>query len=375
MPELPSISHPSKQLRDLLIAVNTVAASDRRTACRLGRALALGSAAEAALDGHDSRPLLRRALRLRPRAPAIARREEERCQAVGARLVTILDRDYPPTLHDLELPPPVLYCRGDLGAEPRLAIVGSRRSDPYGLEIAEMFARDLAARGLVIVSGLALGIDAAAHRGAMGAPGRTAAVLGCGIDILYPTRNRRLAEAIPSAGAILSEYPLGTPPLPAHFPVRNRIIAALALATFVVRATPKSGSLITARHALDLGREIFALPGNVLDPRSIGPNSLIRDGAHPVQHPRDIVEALPTAVQLELDSPSAGRSSLSDLGPRSHALLELLPPGEPVAQDQLVARSGLSIDQTLGALLELELAGYVTRHPGPSFVRRATTAC
>jgi DNA processing protein len=234
----------------------------------------------------------------------------------------------------------------------------------------------MASAGLTVISGLALGIDAAAHRGALDAGAPTVAVLGCGIDIDYPYRNRHLAADIAGTGAIISEFPLGSQPRGWCFPVRNRIIAALATGTLVVRATPFSGSLITARHALDLGRDVYAVPGDIFDQRSVGTNSLIRDGALPIQHPREILESLPLADQFNLVPPTTSKhenTTPDDLEDRLAALLATLPVGRAVTEETAVASSALSLDQTLAALLELEMLGLIERHPGPSFLRHAAS--
>jgi DNA processing protein len=216
--------------------------------------------------------------------------------ALGARVLTLVDRDYPLELAGIAQPPPVLFVRGELPAAPVVAIVGSRLADGYGLEVAARFARHLAAAGVAVVSGLARGIDAAAHEGALSVPlGRTVAVLGCGMGVDYPPCHARLAAAIAARGALLSEFPCGTLPRPWCFPVRNRTIAALAAVTLVVQATPRSGSLATARHARELGRPVFAVPGPVSSPLSWGPHALLRRGALLAGHPEDILDALHTA--------------------------------------------------------------------------------
>jgi DNA processing protein len=252
-----------------------------------------------------------------------------------------------------------------------VAIVGSRRADPYGLEVAEQFACQLAVRGITVVSGLALGIDSAAHRGTLAAKGRTVAVLGCGIDSVYPRTNKRLAAEIAVKGTVLSEFPIGTPPHAWNFPIRNRIIAALCVGTLVVRATPRSGSLITVRHALDLGLDVYAVPGNIFDQRSVGPNTLIREGALCVQHPRDIVDSLPLEVQSRLRLPASETEAAPPVPARLKPLLESLPLDGVVPQDEVVSRSLLSIEDALSGLLELEMGGWIRRYPGPTYSRRS----
>lgn len=275
---------------------------------------------------------------------------------------------YPTALEELGRPPPVLYIRGKVPAAPAISIVGSRNSDRYGVKASELFARELAGVGLTIVSGLAKGVDTAAHRGALAVPGgRTVAVLGCGIDIAYPRGSGTLAADIAQCGAVISEFPVGTPPLPEHFPQRNRVLAALGHGTLVVRATQRSGSLITARLALELGREIYALPGDVFDSRSVGPNCLIRDGATPVQHPIEILEGLPLEVQdrlreieLEPDEGEPPPEHLTDL-------YELLEFHGCATAEALAEMSGQPLVAVLALLTELEIGGWVERLPGSIF--------
>ncbi len=206
---------------------------------------------------------------------------------------------YPAILNEIYDPPLILYCRGQVEVLelPGLAIVGTRRPTFYGLQMAQGLAFDLGKRDLVIVSGLARGVDAAAHRGCLEAKGRTVAVLGCGIDVVYPREHRQLTQMIAESGALLSEFPPGTSPAPQNFPVRNRIISGMSLGTVIVEASEYSGSLITARLAMEQNREVFAVPGNLTSPQSFGPNYLIKQGAKLVQIWRDIVEELPADVR------------------------------------------------------------------------------
>jgi DNA processing protein len=315
----------------------------------------------------------------------------------GARVITVLDPDYPRELAGIALPPPVLYVRGRLPAAPAVAIVGSRLADGYGLEIAARFARHLAAAGVVIVSGMARGIDAAAHEGALAAPlGRTVAVLGCGMGVDYPPGQARLAAAIAARGALVSEFPCGTPARPWCFPVRNRTIAALAAVTLVVQATPRSGSLDTARHARDLGRPVYAVPGPVLSPLSWGPHTLLRHGALLAGHPEDILAALPAAGEIQPEAiPADGREGADGKAPpaaaaaaattampavpevpaipEAAAVLAALRPraasgGRPRrSPDQVAALADLALDTVLSVLLELEIAGKVERLRGPAY--------
>ena len=361
-------------LKNLLIAMNLSPELSREAACRLGAAVPewLGTTPERVTEvspQYGVKPrFLRAALRCArdPRPPS--QRERTLAQQHGASLITRLDDDYPRALFDLDLPPPVLYVRGRLPGRPAISIVGSRKTDPYGIEVAESFSSELSASGLAIVSGLALGVDSAAHRGCLAADGQTVAVAGCGVDVDYPRSNRLLAQQIPSHGAIVSEFPIGTQPEPRNFPVRNRIIAALGSGTLVVRGTPRSGSLITAGAALTLGRLVWAIPGNIFDSRSMGPNCLIRDGAHPVQTPTELIETLPTSIQARLTRLERSDEQLPDRQDLAK-LLQAIPPGSVADQSALLTATGLAVEKILGLLMELEIGGYLKRYPGPAWGR------
>ncbi|MDX1384568.1 MAG: DNA-processing protein DprA, partial [Thermoanaerobaculia bacterium] len=253
-----------------------------------------------------------------------------------------------------------------------VAIVGSRACDAYGRAAAELFAGRLAAAGLVVVSGLARGIDTFSHRAALAAPdGRTVAVLGCGLGVDYPRGSESLRRRILEQGAIVTEFPPGCSPQPRNFPIRNRIIAALGHACLVVQAAKRSGSLITAHLALELGRDVFAVPGRIFDDRSAGTNALIRDGAHPVQSPDDLLETLPVAVKERL--PAGTPATVGELpGGIAAAILDATAVGSPRTVDDICERSGVSASQAVSALVELELDGHVVRHPGSAYSRRAT---
>lgn len=311
--------------------------------------------------------------------------EIARATEIGATLVTLVDADYPPVLADLGLhAPPVLYVRGHLPEGPAMAIVGSRKADAYGLEVAGWFARRLAAAGLIIVSGFARGIDQAAHRGALSAragTGRTAAVLGCGLDIDYPRNSRRTAAEITRRGCLLSEFPLGWQPRPWHFPIRNRIIAALGFGSIVVRAANRSGSLITARLALDLGREVYAVPGSVLSRESAGAHLLLRDGAIPALDPDALLETLPTAVLEALErqtlqappsdrSPEGADSVDDDVDSDVNGLLVALRSGARTPEE-LASTLSLPIPGVLATLARLEIDGLVRRYEGASYALMA----
>lgn len=300
-------------------------------------------------------------------------RELQRAQAAKVEIITRSDPSYPAELLQLDLPPPVLYLRGQLVQRPRLAVVGSRAATRYGIEAAGSLASELAVAGITIVSGMARGIDAAAHQGALSAvAGRTVAVLGCGVDVPYPRGHRALAARIADRGALVSEFGFGVEPRPWHFPVRNRLIAALSAGTLVVEAAARSGSLITARLALELGREVFAVPGRIFDRKAIGPNTLIRDGATPVQQPRDVLEALvPARTAEDTGAQSNSPNVIPAPGGSAGRIVAALPPGDAISPEDLARALDLPIDRLLSELLELELAGWVRREPGPMFRRSA----
>jgi DNA processing protein len=296
------------------------------------------------------------------------------------RALSPADARYPSRLAEVPDAPATLHVRGALVDADALAvaIVGSRRATPYGLDVAETLAADLAARGVTIVSGLARGIDAAAHRGALRVGGRTLAVLGSGVDVIYPPENRRLAAEITERGALLSQFAPGTPPLPQNFPTRNQVIAALSLAVVVVEAAEKSGSLITARLAAELGREVLAVPGRITAPESRGANRLIQDGAHVAMGWEDVVGVLPERWKARVtatagigragDAAAAGRGALEGEPSGYRSILELL--GEdPIDIDHVIERSGLGAGRVSAALLELELEGRVRQIEGKRFVR------
>ena len=280
------------------------------------------------------------------------------------------DDGYPLHLRSLSDSPP-LYVRGALLREDALAvaIVGSRRASPYGLGVAEDLARDLAARGVTIVSGLARGIDTAAHRGALAAGGRTLAVLGCGLDRAYPPENRALAGEIAARGAVLSQFPPGTPPLARHFPARNRIIAGLTLGTVVVEAAESSGALITAGLAGDLGRLVCAVPGRTTSPLSRGTNGLIRDGATLVRDWMDVVNELPAVWRDCVHAVDDAMTAPPVMQPGDERILLDLLGEEPLPIDRLIAASQLGAGRTSAALVGLEVSGWVRQVPGQRYVR------
>jgi DNA processing protein len=281
----------------------------------------------------------------------------------GHAVLTLADADYPRPLLEIADPPALLYLHGrrELLARPALAVVGSRNPTPQGVSNAEQFARSLSAAGLTIVSGLALGIDAAAHRGGLDRPGSTIAVLGTGADILYPERNRMLGERICREGLIVSEFPLGTPPLSSNFPRRNRIISGLTRGCLVVEAALASGSLITARLAAEQGREVFAIPGSIHSPHAKGCHALIKQGAKLVESAQDVLQEIGMqgieAAPAPIDPASAGL--LADLG------------YDPCDIDTLCARSGLTADRVSAMLLQLELDGKIASLPGGLYQRNS----
>jgi DNA processing protein len=302
---------------------------------------------------------------------------DETPRAGAARALTRADAEYPADLRAVDDAPEILHVHGDLmdGDALAVAIVGSRRATPYGLEQADLLAADLAARGVTIVSGLARGIDAAAHRGALRVGGRTIAVLGSGVDVVYPPEHRRLADEIAARGAVVSQFAPGTPPLPQNFPIRNRVIAALSRAVVVVEAAERSGSLITARLAAELGREVLAVPGRVTSPESRGANRLIQDGAAVAMGWEDVVGALPerwkaclTAAAPVPPAASSNRGAEPPPGAAGRRVLSLL--GEdPVDIDAVIAQSGLGAGRVAATLLDLELQGRVRQIEGKRFVR------
>ena len=363
--------------RELLIALNAAPEISRPAAYRLAQELDRWCEADAPADRLAAeigvpRAQMRRALAARQPAAAVAARETAEAERLGGRILTLEDATYPPGLRHLPPPPPVLYLRGEIPPGPALAIVGSRRPDAYGQEAAELFARTLAAAGVTIVSGFARGIDAAAHRGALAVTdGRTLAVLGCGLGVDYPRGHLRLAAEIAGRGALISEFPCAAIPRAWHFPLRNRSIAALSAGTLVVQAAMRSGSLITARHALDLGREVWAVPGRIFDESSLGANGLIREGAQLAQHPADVLEVILPLSGVPIPpaaEPTPGPALELPSGLAGQVLAEL-PPGTTRVAEEIAVRLETPVDRVLAALLELELAGWVKRLPGTAYGR------
>jgi DNA processing protein len=308
-----------------------------------------------------------------------AAREAEQARQLGASFLMIRDAAYPALLKEIFDPPLLLYARGDLAlvGAPAIGIVGTRRPTAYGRAMAERLANDLAARGLVIVSGLARGVDSAAHRGALQVGGKTIAVLGTGMDVPYPAENKKLLAEIAEKGLLLSEFPLGSFPAPQNFPIRNRIIAGLSLGVVVVEAAQYSGSLITARLAMEQNREVFGVPGAVTNKNSWGPHIRIKQGAKLVQDWQDVVEELPAEVRRALiSSPDAtsepGKPSLfaESLSEREQAIYGLLQVDEPVHIDEILdTLAQFSSSEVLATLLDLEFKSLVRQLPGKNFVK------
>jgi DNA processing protein len=300
-----------------------------------------------------------------------------------SEIIPFDDARYPARLKEIYDPPLVLYVRGNVGllTQPGLGVVGTRHPTPYGMGMAERLSNDLASRGLVIVSGMARGVDTHAHRGALNGKGKTVAVWGTGIDVPYPRENKRIAEAIIVAGgALVSEFPVGAFAAPQNFPIRNRIISGLSLGVLVVEAGEYSGTRITARCALEQGRDIFAVPGNVTNKNSWGPNTLIKQGAKLTATWEDIWEELPTEVKLQLEanwrveSSNAGEASLfadSQLSPHEKRIFALLKPDEATQLDEIIEKleGEVSSAEIFSALFELELAGKIKQLPGKNYVK------
>jgi DNA processing protein len=312
-----------------------------------------------------------------------AEAEVERAAKVGCELIAWDSENYPPLLKQIPDAPLLLYAQGDMEVLARLAVamVGTRRPSAYGSAVAHRLAHDLAQRQLVVVSGLARGVDSAAHRGALEARGKTVAVLGSGIDVIYPREHKKLAEEIAKSGAVISEFPLGTGPTPENFPIRNRIISGLSLGVVVVEAAEYSGSLITARLALEQNREVFAVPGNITSAQSFGPNHLIKQGAKLVDQWMDVIEEFPRDVRMRLLPPEedlegeagAAQSATlfaASLTPEQKAVFEALRADQASFVDDIASAAKTSSPRVLAALLELEMNGLVRQLPGKNFIRK-----
>jgi DNA processing protein len=368
------------------IALNMTPGVGPRAAARLlerfGSAEGVFGALRSELERLRLRPEAVESIALRDRHEE-AERELERVREIEAADVLVLDDGaYPALLREIADPPITLYVRGHWAKcldAPCVGVVGSRRCSTYGQNVALMLARDLASRGVTIVSGLARGIDAAAHRGALEAGGRTVAVLGTGIDEVYPRDHRKLAEEIlEKGGALVTQFPLGTPPVAENFPYRNRIISGLSLGVVVVEAAENSGSLITARLAMEQNREVFAVPGNITSRNSFGTNYLIKGaGAKLVQAWQDVVAELPPDIAAQILPPelknAKGKKDAAlpnDLSAQELAVLRLLSADEPAHIDALAGLSKLSVQELTGVLLGLEMRELIKQLPGKCFVRK-----
>lgn len=299
--------------------------------------------------------------------PKTASRERAAAEREGMAIATLLDGGYPNNLKMAHTPPPALYIAGEIRAEDALAVavIGTRSPSPYGRITVENFTAMLATRGLTIVSGMARGIDTMAHRAALAAGGRTIAVLGSGLDRCYPPENKDIFRQIAKAGAVVSQFSFGTEPDKRNFPMRNRVISGLSLGVLVIEAGEKSGTMSTAYGALDEGREVFAVPGRIDSPKSIGCNQLLQKGAKLVISPDDVVNEFPPAVQAALANPAAEKAH-APFSPDAGRITALLNNGERHV-DYLVEGSGLPSGVVLGILLELELRGTVRQLPGKLF--------
>jgi DNA processing protein len=314
--------------------------------------------------------------------------QHQRMREAGAELIVITDPRYPQLLREIFDPPFALYTRGraELLGKLMLAVVGTRRPTPYGVAVAERLGGDLARAGLTIVSGMARGIDTAAHRGALAAGGTTIAVLGCGVDVLYPSENSKLAAEICERGLLISEFPMGAPAYPQNFPIRNRVISGLSVGVLVVEGAQYSGSSITARLALEQGREVFAVPGSIISRVSWGPNLLIKQGAKLVQDWNDVVvelspehrRTLTAGAQRRLFAVGEGETEGSEpaseqtetLGPVTRKVLEQLKVEAPTHIDDLLRLiEDVSSSEIIAALFELEMLGTIRQLPGKNFVK------
>lgn len=354
---------------------------------RFGSAEAVFGARRAELEGLRLRPETIESI-IKREFEQKAAEEIEKVRNLGGDVIVLDDGVYPQMLREIDDPPIVLYVQGDWQAcveNPCLAFVGSRRSSTYGVNAAEMLARDLAKKGVTVVSGLARGIDAAAHRGAIEAGGKTVAVIGTGIDQFYPKEHKILvAQILDFGGAIVSQFPLETPPLPENFPYRNRIISGLSLGVVIVEATERSGSLITARLAIEQNREVFAVPGNITSSNSYGTNYLIKSaGAKLVQQWQDIAAELPQEIAAKLLPPETEKSASkkaennqqkqlipADLSEPESRIWLALSPDEAIQIDNLQAASALSFGELNAALLGLEMRDLVRVLPGKCYARK-----
>lgn len=366
--------------RRSLIALHLTPGLGPRFIARLVRVFGSATAAWGAPES-----ALRAVPGVKPRLAAVIARgrdgvdvdgELRRAERAGARVVTWLDASYPARLRLLRDPPPVLYVRGTWldSSVPAAAIVGTRRASAYGLGIASALAQVVAGAGGAVISGLARGIDAAAHAGALRAGGVTVGVLGCGVDVMYPPEHRSLIEAVRRQGAVVAELPMGTRPRPQQFPPRNRLVSGLSDAVIVVEGDVDSGAMITARFAVSQGRPVFAVPGSVHAPSSRGPHRLLAEGARILARPEDVLEVLGLSPQASraLGAPDGG--TCDQVGPIEARVLAVL--GEDAVHiDAIVARTGCGAAAVAGALLALEMNGLVRHLPGKHFMQARGVRC
>jgi DNA processing protein len=384
------VGHSDLTPRELIVALSLLRIGSDTVAARLFRGLVaepwisrpLADAPPAPrppIDGHLESLARRLGLSDSDRAGDIARARHLARQALasattaGLTLVPYHDPSYPWVLWQIPDPPIVLWVRGNAAvlSAPGIAVVGSRNATPAGIDAARRIARDIAGAGLTVISGLARGIDAAAHAGALDAGGTTIAVLGCGADVVYPSAHASLAASVSATGAIVSEFPPGAPPLPWHFPLRNRVISGLSRGVVVVEASERSGSLITARAALDQGREVLAVPGGIASGQHRGCHRLIKDGARLVETVEDVFE------QVGWIRTPATPSRVGPEGPAfdddkllvDNDLQQVMARGETYGLDDLVERTGRAASDLLAELAQLEIAGKVTRSGSGGFVR------
>jgi len=298
-------------------------------------------------------------------------RELESADEKGVRILTLLDEDYPALLREIDDPPLVLYVRGTLEIDPAcsIAVVGTRRTTRYGSLVAARLASQIALKGITVVSGLAAGTDAAAHQGVLDVAGKTIAVMGCGVDRVYPKRNQEIYDEIVETGCVISEYPLGTRPAKWTFPQRNRIISGLSRGVVVIQAPERSGALITARLALEQGRDVFAVPGNITNRTSAGTNRLIRDGAKLVITVDDILDEYPDLLRLKEKVVEDVETEDSKLGETERKVFDLVGL-EPVHVDDIIGRADLSPTEASHILLLLQLEGLIEEVEGGRYIRK-----
>ena len=350
------------ELRQALIALNADLRISRNRICRVAKKLQNDSTVGDLLAGFRDGRQRSMAEQCLGRAETLANTELEKCRALGAQIVTQFDPAYPVELAELQLPPPVLYIRGRLEPGVRLAIVGSRHADAWALESASQIASAATSGGFSVVSGFALGVDIAAHRAAVFAGGSTIAVLGCGLAARYPRQHHGFSQTIAESGAVVTELPFHAEPKAQNFPVRNRIIAALSRCTLVAQAALRSGALITARYAADLGRTVMAVPGRPVDARSAGANLLLRDGALVALEPADVLVTL----GLDLGKDLSPQRSTRKGGQKVSGAVQVLDTlrGAEGTLDELVIRLDRAASSIQSDLLQLELDGLVSRKAG-----------